>query len=284
MELSVVVPAFNAAETIGEQLEALAAQITQLDAEVVVVDNRSTDATADIVRRRAATAPWLRLVSAPDRAGPGHARNVGVAHARADRIAFCDSDDIVADGWVRTMVDSLGRHELVTGLLELDELNDSDGGTQRGSPRTDAASYYGLFPYVASGNCAVRRTTFEGLGGFDEDLDACEDIELSLRARLAGIVVGFDPAAIVHYRYRHRPSELFRQGRSYGRGRVDIARRMKLAGLERPSWYAGWKSWLWLAVNAPRAATGRGRRAVAWVAGNRLGHLEASVRTGVVLL
>src|SRR4051812_33525770 len=92
--VSVVVPVRNEAERLGEQLTAFAAQTFDGPWEVIVVDNGSSDASADIVRGFQTRMPNLRLEDAPTAKGCGEARNRGAARARADLLAFADGDDV----------------------------------------------------------------------------------------------------------------------------------------------------------------------------------------------
>src|SRR5690606_31786877 len=80
-ELSVVIAAFDARATLGEQLDALAARDVDFAVEVLVCDNGSRDGTPDLVRRRQEREPWLRLVDASARRGPSAARNIGAGQA-----------------------------------------------------------------------------------------------------------------------------------------------------------------------------------------------------------
>ncbi|MBE3074896.1 MAG: glycosyltransferase, partial [Actinobacteria bacterium] len=90
--VSVIMPAYNAAATIGSALESLASQ-TYRDLEVVVVDDGSSDATASIVERIAASsAVPVRLVSQPN-AGRATASNRGINSARGEFLGFVDADD-----------------------------------------------------------------------------------------------------------------------------------------------------------------------------------------------
>ena len=88
--VSVVIPAYNRAATIGAAIDSVLRQ-TFTDFELVVVDDGSTDGT--LAAARAVTDPRLRVVAAPHNLGAAGARNLGVAEARGTWIAFQDSDD-----------------------------------------------------------------------------------------------------------------------------------------------------------------------------------------------
>ncbi|HUQ64314.1 MAG TPA: glycosyltransferase [Acidimicrobiales bacterium] len=284
-ELSVVIPAHNAEATIGAQLSALAGQQWDGEWEIVVIENGSSDRTADEVQaNRSVLGNRLRLVQS-DRAGASFARNLGVAETGADHIAFVDADDVVAAGWLPAMGDCLRSHEFVTGPLELDRLNPEWVARSRGrAMESQRPTFYGIFPYAHGCNFGVHRGHWEQMGGLDERMTATEDIEFSLRMWLAGIPAFFEPAAIVHYRYRTDPGSLWRQGLQYGRWRPLVARRLVDVGREPPSRVAGWKSWAHLFRQLPQAGSAEGRALLAWSAGNRIGHLIGSVEHRIVLL
>jgi glycosyltransferase involved in cell wall biosynthesis len=280
LDLSVVIPARNEAATIGEQLGALAGQTWSGTWEVVVVDNGSTDATPAVVEAFGREHPRVRLVHARERAGLNYARNCGIDASLGRAFVLCDADDLVADGWVAAMGDALRDHPMVTGLLELDRLNpewlaSSRGrGDERGLP-----TFHDIFPTVHGNNMGMQRAVWEDLGRFDEDvIIGSDDVEISMRAWRAGIPVTFVSEAVVHYRYRPEPRALWRQGRNYGRSRPLVTRRLREEGLPSPGRFAGWRSWVWLVVHSPDVRTPEGRAAWTWVAANRWGQLEGSVR------
>ena len=277
---SVVIPVRDAAAVVPDQLGALRAQRWEGHWEVVVaLDAGSADATADVVGRYADGWPRLRIVDAPPGGGPGSARNVGAAAAAGSALAFCDADDVVAPGWVAAMGDALRHHEFVTGPLELDRLNPTWLVESRGRSFADRRPVYeGIFPYASSCNLGVRRPVFERAGGFDAAWRVGEDIELSMRLWLSGIVLHFEPGAVVHYRYRPTLRSTYRQARSYGRVRPLLAERLRRAGRPAPNRSAGLRNWAWL-VRHVRLLAGRpGRAKWLWVAGQRVGSLEGSWR------
>ncbi|KQQ95819.1 hypothetical protein ASF62_04880, partial [Leifsonia sp. Leaf325] len=102
--LSVVIPTHNVASWIGETLTSVLSQ--DVDMEVILVDDHSTDATRSIAEAFAARDARLRIVDTASRGG-GTARNVGADRARGRYLVFCDGDDLIPSGAYRALVDSL---------------------------------------------------------------------------------------------------------------------------------------------------------------------------------
>jgi glycosyltransferase involved in cell wall biosynthesis len=105
LRLSVVVPSYNSRGTIERCLRSLERQEGREQIEVIVVDS-STDGSADVVAREF---PGVRLVREEERRFPGDARNIGVAQARADILAFTDSDCFVEPTWASRVLDAHDR-------------------------------------------------------------------------------------------------------------------------------------------------------------------------------
>jgi glycosyltransferase involved in cell wall biosynthesis len=102
MKLSVIIPCYNAAETIGETLDAFVQQLWEEPWEIIVANNRSTDNSMPIVERYYDRLPNLRVIEAVERQGQPYALNTGAKAALGRSIAFCDADDVVGEGWVAT--------------------------------------------------------------------------------------------------------------------------------------------------------------------------------------
>jgi glycosyltransferase involved in cell wall biosynthesis len=285
MELSIVIPARDATATLAGALDALLAQEWVGEWEIVVVDNASTDGTGELVEQYARRDPRVRLVRAPECRGPAAVRNAGVRAAVGDFIAMCDADDIAGEGWVAAMGEALRTNDVVTGPVDVRALNPEWLVATRGVPSSVApAMFHQVFPIVPSGNCGIRRACWDAVGGFDEKMVTNEDIDLSLRLWLSGYAVHFAPQAVLRYRYRTDARVLYRQGFAYGTYRSIVARRLRDSGRARPPRFAGWRSWILLIAWAPRLATRNGRAAWSWVAGNRLGQLNGSIRNRVLYL
>src|SRR4051794_33054615 len=145
-------PARDAAATLARALDGVARQ--DVDHELIVVDDGSTDATPALARARGATL----LAGAGE--GPAAARNLGAAAARGDVLAFLDSDCFPEPGWLAAGVEALESADLVQGAVHADP-SARRGPFDRTLWVTDA---WGLFE---SANLFVRRDTFAALGGFE---------------------------------------------------------------------------------------------------------------------
>lgn len=189
--VSVILPAFNAADYITESLESVVSQEGPFDLEVIVVDDGSTDDT----RERAVSFAGVRLVSQAN-AGPSAARNRGISMAKGDFIAFLDSDDLWPPGKLAAQLAVADRFP-EAGLI----FGDCRIFTQEG-PRAQTffeeaglgPGYFGgeglvrkpyrrLFEmnYVPTGAALVRKDVFGVVGLFDEERRYVEDMELWFR-------------------------------------------------------------------------------------------------------
>lgn len=274
---SIVMPCYNVADTIEAQLDRLLPQIDLTGAELVLVDNNSTDDTLQILRD-VADHPNVVIAIANDGQSVAYARNAGVAIAKADRFLFCDADDLVDPNWVDTMTRGLDVNDIVTGRLETAELNTQTQTTGRGNV-SQPTTFYGLFPLVHGGNMGVTRKAWNDVGPLDESLGSVEDLEWSLRAKAVGRPIVRLSDAVIHYRYRQRTMDLWKQGLLYGRYRPEIARRTHERLGIRLGRFTGLRSWGWLALNAVRVGQPEVRPQLAWVAGNRIGQVIGSIKS-----
>lgn len=280
VDVSVVIPARNAALTIGDQLVALAAQNFSGEFEVVVVDDGSTDDTRRIVESAPLAA--IRLLGAdPPGSGPGHARNAGAAAARGTLLAFCDADDLVDEGWLSAMVAALEVADLALGRLDFRKLNgqrvrDWNGGQEIWTPQP----HRGYLLAGPAANMGARRSAFEGLGGFDPHLNrAGEDVDLCWRAQLGGLRVQIATDAVVHYRLRSSVRASTVQHFRYASADPLLYRRYRSTGMRRERGGKVVRDLAWLAKHAPDAIASTPRRAE-WLRGAavRAGRLAGSMR------
>jgi CDP-glycerol glycerophosphotransferase len=115
--ISVVVAFFNNEDDLGDCLDSIAAQ-THPDLEVIMVDDASTDHSAEIARAKAAADPRFRLLQ-PEHGGPGGARNRGVERARGEYLAFVDGDDVLPANAYELLLHTLERSgsDFVSGAV-----------------------------------------------------------------------------------------------------------------------------------------------------------------------
>lgn len=279
--ISVVIPVLDAAGTLGEQLDALAAQRCDVPWEVVVADNGSADGSGLTVESwLAAQGREGRVVDASDRRGSGHARNAGAASARGDLLAFCDADDVVAPGWLEAVAAAARRGDVVAGRLDVDKLNDPVVRSwYHGPPKDRPIAPHGFLPFASAGNVAVWSDVFERVGGFDECLRFGGDIDFSWRAQLAGHELVFAPDAVVKRRYPETLRVMARQHYRWGQANALLYRRFRGSGMPRAGAGQAARTWgriLRSAPLAPWSPTRRGR----WLreAALRAGQAVGSVR------
>lgn len=193
--LSVIVPARDAAATIGATLAGLAAQELDGELEVVVVDNGSLDATADL-----AEAAGVRVIRRVRGAGAGTARNDGVAATTAPLLAFTDADCVPTAGWAAAGLAALADADLVQGRVDPDPT-----AHRRLFDRTlEVTAERGFYE---TANLFVRRDVFDAVGGFQDFLlegvpdqrPLGEDVRFAWAARRNGARTAFCAAALVHH-------------------------------------------------------------------------------------
>jgi len=278
MDLAVVVPCRNVAATLREQLDALVVEHWDGEWEILVVDNRSTDATVAIAKGYSASCPRLRVVPAHEGTGVSYVRNEGVRASTANAVVFCDGDDVIEPGWVAAYGTALREHELVTGPLDLISLNIPELARARGTASAERVPTFGRIPFARGNNGGMQRATFDRLGGYDEQFIGLEDIELSIRAAALGVDVTFVPEARVRYRYHDSVQALWRQGLFYGGSTAELATRARRHGLDPPSRWAGTRSWAWMVAHLGDVRTRAGRLGLLWVLANRLGTLRGAAQ------
>jgi glycosyltransferase involved in cell wall biosynthesis len=210
--VSVVIPVLNGARWLAEQLQALRHDSAQ-PFETVVADNGSTDDSVAIARsfERAMT---VIVADASERQSHGFARNVGARAATGDYLVFLDADDVIAPGYVSALVSALDAAEFVAARMDSDKLNEGWRRYARALPQTNGLPG-GAVPWGYGGTLGMRRTSFERIGGFSEDL-AAEDVDFGIRAHECGVPLTFVSDAVLHYRYPATLRGFFRQGLSYG--------------------------------------------------------------------
>jgi GT2 family glycosyltransferase len=209
--VSVVIPNWNGRRWLAGCLAAVAEQ-DQTPLEVLVVDNGSEDDSVEYLR---SAHPDVRLIELATNTGFAHAANRGVEAARGTLVALVNTDVELAPDWLRRMSAAIaldvGAAAVACKMLSLEDpaivydagdvLRRDGACEQRGRFGRDDGRWEE--PGEVFGACAgaalYRRDVVLGVGGFDERYFAyLEDVDLSLRLRLAGWRCRYEPAVALH--------------------------------------------------------------------------------------
>jgi glycosyltransferase involved in cell wall biosynthesis len=210
MKISLVVCTKDRSKSLIKCLDSLNLAILNFGvglAEVVIVDNNSTDDTKIVVRDWASGQPFPVVYVLEKRPGLSAARNAGVSAATGEIIAFTDDDCILSKQYLL----DLDRH--YTGEIELVIRG---GRVELGDPsdlpitiKTDDQAAYWMEPahpagFIHGANFTLRREVFDLLGPFDEELGAGtlfpgEDLDYLIRAATAGVRIHYVPDMVVHH-------------------------------------------------------------------------------------
>ncbi|MDP9402817.1 MAG: glycosyltransferase [Actinomycetota bacterium] len=279
--VSVVIPALNAADVIGGQLEALSRQTYTGPWEVVVVDNGSTDGTAEVAAGWADRLPGLRVVDASARRGHTVARNAGAAAATGDFLLYCDADDVAYPGWVAAMAEAAASGDVLGGYLETETLNNDNNRSWRMRQRLDRLpTKMGFLPLAITANFGIRKSVLLWIGGFNEDYaEGCNDVEVSWRAQVAGYELCFVPEAVMAYRLRTSLRGLAKQMYRRGLAEPQLYRDFRPHGVPKRSALRMAGGWAKLIVDLPLVLQGPGPRGqwvtrVATLAGRARGSIQ----------
>ena len=210
--VTVVVPAWNGERWLPGLFGSLAAQ-TRPPAEVIVVDNGSTDATLDWLAREA---PEARVLAQGRNTGFAMAANRGLLAARTEFVALVNTDVVLAPGWIEAMAARLeaepgcasvackmvrlGNEAILDDcgdVLRRDGVCEQRGHGRRDDGRWDAAGEV----FGACGGAALyRRSAVRDAGAFDERFFSyLEDVDLALRLQLGGWRCAYEPRAVAHH-------------------------------------------------------------------------------------
>jgi len=193
--VSVVVPCYNRAGTVGSSVRSVLEQSFS-DLELIVVDDGSTDTTLGILD--AIDDPRLQILRKDTNAGVSAARNSGIATARAQWVAFQDSDDIWhPDKLARQMniLEAPGANHVAAYCgMEIEMAGETRYVPQRGAAHREGDVLPGLVwhSFISTQTLIIRREILQEVGGFDEDLRALVDWELMLRVAQSGPVALID--------------------------------------------------------------------------------------------
>lgn len=234
MKLSVIIPVFNRAEMIPDTIDSVRCSGVD-DLEIIVVDDGSTDHTADVVQALGSPVRYLRQSNA----GPASARNTGFAVSRGRYVAFLDSDDQWLPGSVAAMIDQLDEHEDIPFVFADALMGSPDKGfvsvldtyggdafrnllsreIEPGLRRLERDPVFRQLVrrnFVFLGSLVLRREVVEQVGCFDPVLFGSEDWEFCLRLALRFEFFFCEGISLAVYNQHSSASLTGNQDRMYG--------------------------------------------------------------------
>jgi glycosyltransferase involved in cell wall biosynthesis len=222
---SVIIPALNAETTLPDLLAALQAQSgVGTPFEIIVVDNGSTDGTVEKARSRGVT-----VLHQPVR-GPSAARNLGLAHARAEIVACADADTIPTRRWLASLLSAFTDAQMIQATGPILGWQPSTGAERfacaRNSFDSKNTAHHPRHPFAHGMNVAVPRAAALEIGGWDEAMTSGEDVDFSVRLRkkFKSNITYVDQAILFH-KHRSTDEALWKQARWHGAGYALICRR-----------------------------------------------------------
>jgi glycosyltransferase involved in cell wall biosynthesis len=222
--ISIIIPAYNAAETLPACLAALKAQTLAADEyEIIVIDDGSTDQTARIARRAG-----VRVASQAN-AGAGAARNHGARLARGELLLFTDADCIPASDWAACLAASF-TDPAIAGAKGVYRTCQPDMAARfvqlEYQDRYDRMQGSESIDFVDTYSAAYRRDLFLAMGGFDTHYPGAtvEDQEFSFRLAEAGHRLVFVPQAVVWHRHDRTVAEYARRKYQIGYWKALVVR------------------------------------------------------------
>jgi len=226
--VDILIAARNEARYIGSSLEALKAQDYPAERlQIYVIDNGSSDDTVRIAERHG-----VNVLREP-KPGAAAARNAGLSRSGGELVGFLDAHCVPEKNWVRLMVAQFKMSELggCQGNIENRSVNkrvqkylDETGALSNERVIEDTVSgKRNIYPWILSGNCMYRREALDDAGLFNENLEACEDVDLAWRVVLLGYQLAYVPQAkLIHYSCDSW-HEFLRKGLGYGRNAAVLA-------------------------------------------------------------
>lgn len=282
MTVSIIVVNYNGGDRLLTCVQSLVSDPKRGDSDIILVDNASTDGSADAVER---AFPEVRVIRSAENLGFGGGNNLGAQAASGEYLAFINPDTIAAAGWLTPLVSALDADPcvgLATSKVLLlrdpgqintcgNEVHCSGLTLCRGMGLNSATLAEPAEVGAVSGAAFVmRRALFEMLGGFDASFFLyMEDTDLSWRAQLLGYRCLYVPDSVIYHDYtlRFGPQKTFYQERNRYLLLLKTLRWRSLVVLTPALLLAEVVTWGFILARERRQLANK-VRAYAWVAAN----------------
>jgi glycosyltransferase involved in cell wall biosynthesis len=189
--ISIIIPTKDRAALLQQTLDSVGAQ-TFSDWEALVIDDHSSDDTADQTRRASETDPRVRFHPLTDKTGAPAARNLGIAEARGEYIIFLDSDDLLAPHCLQQRIDFMRDHaDLDFAVFPCQLFRKSPGDVEllwnRKTDENDLDRFLKMDVAWQTTSPIWRKTSLAKIGAWDQSVLSGQDWEFHIRAIVAGL-------------------------------------------------------------------------------------------------
>jgi len=222
-KVSVIIPAYNAEDTIESCLRSLTRQRYLGEFEVILVNNRSTDNTLELAKKQN-----VKVIDAFCSQGSYYARNVGLACSNSEIVAFTDSDCVADKNWIHYLVQHLTQNSQVGAV----------GGEIRHLERNAMEAIFGSTlgikhikdenPYLVTANVAYKMKVIKEVGPFDSTFLSGGDVDISWRIFKKGYQIAVEPKAVIYHFPRKTPWSFFVQIYKNGLGWAKTRRKHQI--------------------------------------------------------
>jgi len=231
VRISVIIPAYNAQETIGRCIDSVLDNDYN-NFEVIVVDDHSSDRTAEIVRAISADRR-LRIMNLSLNSGPAHSRNTGIRSSDGEVLLFLDSDSYVQKDWVRRHADlhKMFKADIIGGGICSvcnTAFGRSDGFCNWWTSIPHSKDGYVKKLHLPTNNLSLRRSVFNRVGYLDEALISGEDAEFFFRAHRNGLKIYFKSDLTVYHSEKDTLSGFLRHQAKWGEQFFQMRRKRKM--------------------------------------------------------
>jgi len=211
--ISVIIPAYNAGNTIAQCLQTLTQQtIDNSEYEIIVVDDGSTDNTAEIIKGY----KGVKLIQQKNQ-GPAASRNMGAKNATGDIILFTDSDCVPEKNWIEEMTKAFSHDSDIVGVKGIYKSKQKEFAARfvqfEYEDKYDMLLRYNYIDFIDTYSAAFKKDVFLKFDGYDTSFPvACaEDVELTFRMFSKGCKMVFNPKAIVYHTHPRSFSDYFKK-------------------------------------------------------------------------
>jgi glycosyltransferase involved in cell wall biosynthesis len=194
-DYAAILTTFNAEDTVERAINAILRQAV-LPKEIIVVDDSSSDSTAEIVRRLARLEPSIQFIANEDNHGQSYSRNLAVSKSTSDKLVFFDDDD---ESLPSRASEHLRHFKNNASISFVSSVIKYKNGYQVECVNSDYSGHVSpqemaerlllgkvavapSYLYVPASTCAINSEFFTLIGGFDVTLRRLEDVDLAIRA------------------------------------------------------------------------------------------------------